>query len=224
MLKARHTKRKFYGKWLYKITVTVPGVSIFRIKNISEVMVFCVSDEPEDHYGYSTKDKAYRNRKEILAIAELFNSWEEKSWAKRIETNILDIYTNDQEKYQETIEKLGNLVVQHFEPNIDKIKDLNNPNTIVVKQFPHKRYKYKVFLCPHKIDRDARVRHQFLDWVDLQCPKILISQAVKNWFIKTHWNWDRRYLLVEDEQTLLMLKLRNSDVVGTIYNYVLADK
>jgi hypothetical protein len=31
-------------------------------------------------------------------------------------------------------------------------------------------------------------------------------------------------VLVEDEGTLLMMKLRNSDVVGTVYNYVVTDK
>jgi hypothetical protein len=47
---------------------------------------------------------------------------------------------------------------------------------------------------------------------------------VQKWFLKTDWNWDRRYVLVEDEGTLLMMKLRNSDVVGTVYNYVVTDK
>jgi hypothetical protein len=42
--------------------------------------------------------------------------------------------------------------------------------------------------------------------------------------MKTEWNWDRRYVLVEDEGTLLMLKLRNPEVMGSVYNYVLSDK
>jgi hypothetical protein len=42
--------------------------------------------------------------------------------------------------------------------------------------------------------------------------------------MKTDWNWDRRYVLVEDEGTLLLMKLKNSEVVGTVYNYVIVDK
>ena len=224
MIKHGYTRRKFYGKWLYKVTVNVPGVSIFRMKSISDIMLFCVSDLPEEPYEYSTKDKAYKNRKDILCLAELFNSWEDTAWAKRIELNTMDIYTNDLEKYIEAGQKLTNLITQKFEPNLNFIKDLNISTNVVVKKYPHKRYKHKVYLLPHKMDQDRVVRQEYLDWIDSQSPRILISTAVKTWFIKTHWNWDRRYVLVEDPQTLLMLKLRNSDVAGKVYDYVLADK
>ena len=50
------------------------------------------------------------------------------------------------------------------------------------------------------------------------------THAVSTWFVDTDWNWDRRYILVEDEQSLLMLKLRGSEVVGKIHNFVISDK
>jgi hypothetical protein len=53
---------------------------------------------------------------------------------------------------------------------------------------------------------------------------VLISEVVKDWFIKTEWNWDRRYIFVEDAQTLLMLKLRNAEAIGRIYDYIIIDK
>ena len=58
----------------------------------------------------------------------------------------------------------------------------------------------------------------------MQGGRILISPIVKDWFIKTEYNWDRRYVLVEDSQTLLLLKLRNSEALGRIYDYVISDK
>lgn len=224
MIKPRYTRRKFYGKWLYKITVTVPGVSIFRSKSVSDIMLFCVSDQPDEPYSYSTKDKAYKNRKDILCLAELLNNWDNETWSKRIESNVMDIYTNDLEKYTEAGQRLSGLIIQKFEPNLNSIKDLNTSTNVIVKKYPHKRYKHKVYLLPHKMDRDRAVRQQYLDWLESQSPRILISDAVKIWFIKTYWNWDRRYVLVEDQQTLLMLKLRSSDVAGKVYDYVLADK
>jgi hypothetical protein len=71
-------------------------------------------------------------------------------------------------------------------------------------------------------DRDGK--QQYLNWIKKQNEKITLTPAVESWFIKTDWNWDRRYVLVEDEATLIMLKLRNSEVVGRIYNYVVSDK
>jgi len=71
-------------------------------------------------------------------------------------------------------------------------------------------------------EREDKVK--FIEWVEKQKPRITCTNAVKEWFIKTDWNWDRRYVLVEDEQTLLMMKLRGPEVVGKIYNYVICDK
>jgi hypothetical protein len=225
MIKPRHTRRKFYGKWLYKITVRVPGISIFRLKSIPDLILFCVTADPEEtYYGYGTKDKAWQNRKDIKLVAELLGSWDSTAWAKRIESNSMDIYTNDVDKYNEAIQKLSTLVASCYEPNLLYSKELSSSSNIVVKKYPHKIYRHKVYLMPHKIDTDLAVRQHYLDWLESQNPRILITEAVKNWFLKTHWNWDRRYVLVEDQQTLLLLKLRNPEVMGKVYDYVLADK
>jgi hypothetical protein len=70
----------------------------------------------------------------------------------------------------------------------------------------------------------VEAKQKFLDWLIIQSPKITCTSAVQSWFMKTDWNWDRRYVLVEDEGTLLLMKLKNSEVVGTVYNYVIVDK
>jgi hypothetical protein len=76
---------------------------------------------------------------------------------------------------------------------------------------------------PHKI-KDRKDKKEYVNWVSGQNNRILISDAVKEWFITTDWNWDRRYVLIEDSQTLLMLKLRNPEALGRIYDYVISDK
>jgi hypothetical protein len=224
MNKLRYTRRKFYGKWLYKVTVSVPGVSIFRIKSVSDVLMFCIGKEVIETTGYTTKEKAYKNRKEIKIIADMLAGWSDNSWSKRIESNSMDIYTNDLSLYTEAVAKLGNFILYHYQPAEGNVKNLDSGSNIVVKQYPHKRYKYRVYLLPHKMIFDQPTRIEYINWLDLQSPRISISGAVKKWFKTTNWNWDRRYIYVEDEQTLLMLKLRNSEVVGRVYNYVLADK
>jgi len=37
-------------------------------------------------------------------------------------------------------------------------------------------------------------------------------------------NWDRRYILVDNEKTLLMIKLHSPDAIGTVYKYEIVDK
>ena len=71
-------------------------------------------------------------------------------------------------------------------------------------------------------DPDEKIK--YLNWIKGQGDKMSMSMSVRGWFLTTNWNWDRRYMWVEDEQSLLMLKLRNASVVGKIHRYALADK
>ena len=224
MIRSRYTKRKFYGKWLYKATISVPGISIFRLKSIDDVIEFCDSNHQKTQHQHSIKDKAYSNRVKIREVAVMLNTWPVNDWSKRIEHNSVDLYTNDEEIYKEISEKCEDIITGLFEPNPETIDSLDHPSNVLVKKYPHNRYKHKVYLLPHKISTDKDVRDAYLDWVEQQSPRILISEAVKKWFMTTFWNWDRRYVLVEDNQTLLMLKLRNPDVIGRVYDYVLTDK
>ena len=72
--------------------------------------------------------------------------------------------------------------------------------------------------------KDIDGKELLLDWMKKQSPKITCSPSVQRWFLDTDWNWDRRYVLVEDESTLLMFKLRAADVIGRIYKFVVCDK
>lgn len=95
---------------------------------------------------------------------------------------------------------------------------------MAVKKLPHNRYRYRVYLLPHKMAKDREGKQKYISWLKSLGERVTCTPAVEGWFMHTDWNWDRRYILVEDEHTLLMLKLRNSEVVGRIYNYVLSDK
>lgn len=223
MMKTGYTRRKFYGKWLYKVTFHVPGVSLFRIKTPTEVIEFCDNPYEAPSMSSSLKKKAHQEKNKIKRIAIFVDKLPADVWTKRIERDILDIYTNDVNLYNSAISECCDLICRTFEPDPSCIDALDIPSNIAVKKYPHNKYRHRVYLLPHKIDRDIQVRESYLNWVQAQ-PNILLSDAVKKWFINTHWNWDRRYILVEDSQTLLMLKLRNPDVIGRVYDYVLTDK
>jgi hypothetical protein len=136
----------------------------------------------------------------------------------------MDFYTNDRNFYEELSLKFESAMLHRFEPNLETLDLLDTPQTILAAKLPHNRYHYKVYLLPHKMAGDKESKKKYVDWLKSQDPRITCTPAVQKWFIKTDWNWDRRYVLVEDEHTLLMLKLRNSEVVGRVYNYIISDK
>jgi hypothetical protein len=223
--KTKTTTCKFYGKWLYKVSLNLEGCSLYRTKTIDELKEFLTGTCPESRYSYATTLKAWRNRKDLYKFFTLLEKYNTDNYSIRIESPHLDLYTNDECIYQDFSNKFTDIVIHRFEPNEFSIDILNsNKNYIAVPKLPKGRYNYRVYLLPHKMSGDTAGKTKFLEWLENKSPAITCTPAIKKWFIRTDWNWDRRYVLVEDEQTLLMLKLRNSEVVGKIYNFIVSDK
>jgi hypothetical protein len=139
-----------------------------------------------------------------------------------VENSIVDIYTSNPIIQEELETRFSRCLRSSYRPL--ETRKTYNSSEILVKHYPHKRYQYKVYLLPHKLESDYQIRHSFITWCEARSPKISMTNSVKQWIYTVRWNWDRRYILVEDEQTLLMLKLRGADAVGRIYKYVICDK
>lgn len=221
--KIKLSHRKFYNKWVYKVSLRLSGISVIRSMGIEETKKYCLAANPEKQ-SYSTYQKCWDNKDKIIPMLEFLEQWDTKLYFKRIESNILDLYTNDRKFYDSVYQQFSPLVIYRAEPKNLGIDENTDADTVVVKKYPHNRYRHKVYLLPHKMRDDKEGKRRFVDWMKSQTPRITCSAAVEDWFIKTNWNWDRRYVLVEDENTLLMLKLRCSDAVGRVYNYKICDK
>lgn len=221
-LKAKTTSRKFYGKWLYKVSLKVGGASIFRSRTLPSVIEFC-DDTVTVYSQYSYDGRAVPFKASLREIAVFLNNYPSDIWSKRIESDQIDLYSNNKDFYEAVSLQFEQIILHKFEPISGSEELLDSTSTVLVKKLPHNRYNYRVYLLPHKMAKDKEGKQKYIDWLKLQ-DRITCTTAIQEWFFKTEWNWDRRYVLVEDEQTLLMLKLRNSEVVGRIYKFVVSDK
>lgn len=216
-MKTKKTKKKFYDRWTRKISLLMLGAGVLRSKPLDEL-----EDLLSKKAIYQTLKRAQQNKNNILLLRDLLILVNKTLWQLRVERDQVDVYTNDVDLYDEICRHLFHLVRLRFEP--DLTQPMSEGNKIPSKTLPHGRFRYKVYLQPHKLSKDLEAKNQYLKWIATQSPRIAISESVKTWFIYTDWNWDRRYIWVEDEQTLLMLKLRNADVCGKVYEYELCDK
>lgn len=220
--KTKQTNKKFYGKWLYKVSLELPGCTLFRTETLDNIELFCQGSDPQKNL-YSSWQRAYLNKDNVLKLCAFLK--QHTDYSLRIESSFLDIYSNDKSFYDDASITFEDILTHRFEPKEDTIELLNsNNNFIAVDKLPKGRYNYRVYLLPHKMKHDKEGKEKYIEWLVKQSPRITCSPAVQKWFYNTDWNWDRRYVLVEDEATLLMLKLRNADVVGRIYNFVVSDK
>lgn len=197
------TKYKFYKKWDYK-------VSLYG-KNMSYLRYLPVQRLPHNLI----------NNNVIQKLSDFLSELDASCYFKRIESNTLDIYVNDKDLYETVCTKFSDHVRLTSAPAPGVT--LCDGTTVRSNKLPYDRYRYKVFLKPHKVI-DIQEKIRYLDWLETQEPRVYVSDNVKDWFRKTIYNWDRRYMYVEDDATLLMLKIKNPDAIGTVYNYQIADK
>jgi hypothetical protein len=224
MLKSKLTKKKFYNKWLYKVTLFCPGIALYRLLSYEGTIEFLNDPQSYSKTVFSSHSKALKNKNNLLEVTEFLSLLDQKNFAKRIEANTIDIYINDKNLFDNISTKFESMILNRSEPDQDNLELLENSNFILAKRLPHKKYRYKAFLLPHKFKGDRLGKIKYLNWLSTQGDRILISNSVKQWFLTTDWYWDRRYLYVEDENTLLMLKMRDSQVLGKIYEYLIVDK
>lgn len=221
-LTPKKTRRKFYNKWLYKTTLLLAGGNLLRIYSRKDLDNFLNCDTPPSSAAYNIwKSKAYAARHNMKHLLSLLDNYDDSLWAIRVEADWIDIYTNERSLYEKISSELESLLIHRFEPDTEKIDLLNERNgkTMLVKKLPHDRFNYRVYLLPHTLDRSSNDRQKFIDWLESQKPRVTCSDSIKKWFLSNKTNWDRRYILVEDEGTLMMMKLRNPDVVGTVYKF-----
>lgn len=202
-MKHKITKRKFYNKWDYKISLHGKELRFLRYFPLQKL-----PDLSEDQ-GL------------IVKIYNFLSNLKTDAYAKRIERNTLDIYVNDKDLYDLIRTEFSSVVRLTCSPDANLLN--RSGKTIMANKFPYDRYRYKVYLKPHRLI-DSDDRKQYLDWLESQIPRVCITESVKKWFHRTSWNWDRRYMYVEDDATLLILKMKCADALGSIYTYELIDK
>ena len=222
-MKIKTTKKKFYNKWLYKVSLRLNGAGVFRLYDLDTVIKHVTGEDARSVPSW-VLDQASLNVDAIVDVCNTLKKYDPSNWAKRVERSNLDLYSNNPAFFRDFVDNFESIVTNAFEPNGNSKDLLENDGTIVGKKLPHGRYQYRVYLLPHKLAHKDEDKQRVLDWIKSQDGRITCTSSVENWFLKTNWNWDRRYVLVEDEKTLLMLKLRSADVVGKIYKYVVCDK
>ena len=223
--KKKTTNRRFYNKWLYKVTLHLQGLKLFTMYDTDDIKKVCAGGVPQPHNPWVLVPKDKTVSTTITSLCELFDKYEPRDYSRRVENSYMDIYTNDEVFYKLLVKGFIDVIKHHYEPDEEAKKLLKEDVKIIIAdKYPHNRYHYRVYLLPHKFKKDATAKSKYIDWLRSQSPRITCTNAVERWIMKTDWNWDRRYVLVEDKNTLLLMQLRNPEVVGSVYEFVLSDK
>lgn len=221
-MKSKFTNKKFYNKWYYKVTLELKGACIFRFGPLERTRE--ILELTDDYWSNIWWVKQAIEKREIfLQILDILDCYNQNDFGIRVERDCVDFYTNDRNLFNQITDNFTSLIKHQFEPKETNKEIIDQKNAISVKKYPHDLYTLKVFLKPHLII-NSEERHAMSSWLTTQIPNITYTESVKNWFENSRYNYDRRYILVNDESTLLMLKLRCHEVIGSVYRYIIYDK
>lgn len=221
--KIQPTKRKFYNKWLNKLSFYLPGGRLLSFYDSSDVLK--IVDDPTSAKGYWRDNRAFEMaeaRDDWYKFIFLLNTIPNNGFQKRSESDVINIYTNDQNFIKCAKSDLSHRIVELYEPTEESLKLLTtDEKVLLVSKLPYNKFNYRVIIKPHKLKQDQK--EQFITFLENN-PGIGIQDSVKTFIRTNDMNWDRRYVYVDTEQTLTMLKLAFIDAVSTIHRYVLNDK
>jgi|TARA_B110000444_G_C18800011_1_gene576928 hypothetical protein len=235
MLKtAKKTKKKFYNKYIYKVSLELEGAYALRTLGSQEIIEFATglrappqSDNFE--FGEATwKAKNVHlirsNSKAWITLLEILNSVPKSESTVRIESNILDVYTNNKNMYDSLCYEFADRTRNRHEPApgmTDTLLDSNQE--IFVKELPHGMYNFQVDIkSPLTLKYDELL--SLADWCKSREPAIAFTDATYNWLLKRDVYNTRRWIYVDTESTLLMLRLRCNDLLGTVRKYIKTGK
>lgn len=199
-MKLSTTKKKFYNKWLFRCSY------FFKVKDLRQKLL-----------GKSTKNQS------INDIVNFLSTLDKNQYFIRVEKYTLDLYFNEQEIFDRLKDISPDNLFRSSIPNEESTELLEKNKVILCKHLPYHKYRFKMYLQPHK-NQDRDLKKKYIEWLETQQQRIYISERTKHWFIITSYNYDRRYMYVEDEQTLLLLKMKNPDILGMVYQYQVHDK
>jgi len=224
--KPKKTKRKFYNKWIYKVSCSLQGAYALRVWKLSDIITVASGKAIHlegNYWSERSTDRFMSDAKNWLKLALLLESNTDKLQL-RVEGDNVDVYTNDKSVYDNICDTFKNdekIIWRRFEPLAGTEQDLlNSAYSIFVKHLPHHRYQYKVYLQPHKLGNKSD-RERLCDWLETQVPRITFSDSTRKWIMRNTENWDRRYIYVEDEPALMMIKLREDQLVGKVYKHII---
>ena len=87
---AKTTKKKFYNKYIYKITLRMPGASALRWYNFSQLLDICQNGfKDQEPWRKDVVEDVTENHESWIKLCLMLNAFDSKSFGKRLEGNYI---------------------------------------------------------------------------------------------------------------------------------------
>ncbi len=218
------TTKQYFGKYLYKIVLNVPGGRAINIKNDESIAIYLnerISAQRTYNYGGSWANhklnELHQSNPEHLSILKDIKETYRNEVKFRVEEPWMQIYAESEDMLKVIAVALGEdlqkKIVSISAPKAGTESALKSDKILVKSD--KTPYKYKVMF------RDGlypvRIRNQILDYIsnaDVECK---VSRGTKKMFSEQHSYIWGCFFYTNDLGIVTFIKLINPDIIGKIH-------
>jgi hypothetical protein len=170
------TKKLFFKKWLYKITVSFSKANY--IKRYSSDYLEMISKDKRGFY-FANFDKT--DAKRVLALKNKISEWQsEYEFQTRSEGDGLSFFTNTVDFLDVIKSHFDKKIIEIVEPEDAQSLNLlkNNVNVVICEKLPKNNFRYRIYLNG-KYSFPADLSQSFYKWCEKYESKISIPYGLK---------------------------------------------
>lgn len=195
--KIKQTKKLFYGKWPYRVSICGPQWTVFV--RLNKGFKISMSN------GLFTSEKG-NLKQEIDKFSNELLPFLSRDLQVRNEFYWLNLYLKDDSLLNEIVDKLEQWIIDITKPlTLDEKEFLlnNNHRKIICKEYPYKKYRYKIY-----INRKAKtnVRENFKKWISNYEEKVRFPYSTEEW-LDSIYSYHNPFFYVEDQKLVSMILL-----------------
>lgn len=189
------TRKLFYGKYPYKISLLIPEGCQILILNNNRINFYRTG---------------LRNDNDLTALISNFPELPKQDFKTRKEHRILGLFFGNRDDYLNFLTNLNYWIIETSEPETESELDFLKENGVkktICKNYPHGKYQFKIRISRH-MKYDAKVN--FLEWTKktYQKDQINFPDSTREWLRDSFgWYYTDPYFYVEDYKVLTMIML-----------------
>lgn len=206
--------QQFYGKYDYRLRITIPGVRYTRWCKTPEDLDTKLTSRRRG-WGIVANDKqaVTDNLLSLKNVIELRNTRDPKNLGLRVESNTVAVFSNDLTELKAIESKIG---IGH-ESDYTQVQTGQYAGTKYFVNEP--KHKYRIYLKSKRIEEDFP--KEMLDLFK-RMPSLHPSPALVNWLReRSSWKWRwasaSHFIDYDDESTLSYLALMHDKMLGKKY-------
>ena len=224
----------FYGKYLYKLKIHLPGISYIRYKPSHKQMLkkYVEANPKGCHFMRAWErtavDGYWYNFKTICNLYKQLQKLDDNSHHIRINEPNIGLYFTNELIALLYLNEFEDIITEYHKPkNKEVINFLKNStkHQIAVHKLPHNICRYRCHVKSRDMTRMPLARKKnFKQWIDLvneEQPTIITTASLQKFLDEDMWACGSTYFYVRDKEHLAFCYMHLGDIIKSMDEFIL---